>query len=151
MLSGDPLEVPTWWILCAAVKGLKAFGLTSEEWNKRLARASDAYDKQRKQRHITKKESSKWPKDGFKSLRTAAKDEKLIIKKILKKPEKTLKDLIKIQNWIILFLYRNVFEKHFQISIFLDILTFLKKIFLRWSEQIFFDCTAKPCCKFSAL
>jgi hypothetical protein len=89
----------------AAVKGLKAYGLTSEEWNDRLARASDAYDKQRKKRHITQKESGKWPKDGFKSLRTAAKDEKLLIKKVLKKPEKTQKDLIKIQNWIILFLY----------------------------------------------
>ena len=89
----------------AAVKGLKAYGITSEEWNKRLARASDAYDKQRKKRHITTKESGKWPKNGFQSLRTAAKDEKLLIKKVLKKDEKTIKDLLKIQNWVILFLY----------------------------------------------
>ena len=89
----------------AAVKALKAYGLSSPEWNKRLARASDAYDKQRKKRHITKKESSNWPSKGFQSLRDAAKDEKLLIKKVLKKPEKNLKDLIRIQNWVILFLY----------------------------------------------
>ena len=34
----------------AAVKALKAYKVTSEEWNKRLARASDSYDKQRKKR-----------------------------------------------------------------------------------------------------
>ena len=89
----------------AAVKALKAYGGTSEEWNKRLARASDSYDKLRKKRHVTKKESGKWPKNGFQSLRNAAKDEKLLIKKILKKPEKTVKDLLKIQNWVVLFLY----------------------------------------------
>jgi hypothetical protein len=89
----------------AAVKALKVYGVTSEEWNKRLHRASDAYDKLRNKRHVTSKESGKWPKNGFQSLRNAAKDEKLLIKKILKKPEKTFKDLLKIQSWVVLFLY----------------------------------------------
>lgn len=89
----------------AAVKGLKAYGIKSTEWNKRLSEASEKYDKMRAKRKITSKESTKWPKDGYKSLRKAAKDEKFEIKKILKKSDKTLKDLLRIQNYLILFLY----------------------------------------------
>ncbi|MAD43386.1 MAG: hypothetical protein CMH98_00135 [Oceanospirillaceae bacterium] len=89
----------------AAIKGLKAYKLQSEEWNKRLSGASEKYDKMRAKRKITSKESARWPKSGYKSLRKAAKDEKLEIKKNFKKTDKTLKDLLKIQNYIILFLY----------------------------------------------
>ena len=89
----------------AAVKGLKAYGKTSEEWNRRLAKASESYDKQRAKRKITTKEQSKWPKNGYQSLRKAARDEKLLIKKSLKRETKTLKDLLAIQNYLILFLY----------------------------------------------
>ena len=89
----------------AAIKGLKAYKLQSDEWNKRLSGASEKYDKMRAKRKITSKESARWPKSGYKSLRKAAKEEKVEIKKHFKKPEKTLKDLLKIQNYLILFLY----------------------------------------------
>jgi len=89
----------------AAVKGLKAYELKSPEWNSRLTKASESYDKQRAKRKITSKEQSKWPANGYKSLRKAAKEEKLLIKKELKRENKTLKDLLKIQNYLILFLY----------------------------------------------
>ena len=90
----------------AAVKGLTAYGIkTKEPWIKRLSESSEKYDKLRAKRKITGKEQSKWPKDGYKSLRKAAKDEKSMIKNILKKKPKTLKDLLKIQNYVILFLY----------------------------------------------
>jgi hypothetical protein len=90
----------------AAVKGLTAYGIkTKEQWIKKLSESSEKYDKLRAKRKITGKEQAKWPKDGYKSLRKAAKDEKSMIKNILKKNSKTLKDLLKIQNYVILFLY----------------------------------------------
>ena len=89
----------------AAVKGLKAYGMESKEWNTRLSKASESYDKQRAKRKITSKEQEKWPADGYKSLRKAAKEEKLLVKKSLKRKDKTLKDLLAIQNYLVLFLY----------------------------------------------
>lgn len=89
----------------AAVKGLKAYKLQSVEWNQRLSGASEKYDKIRAKRKITTKESKMWPKSGYQSLRKAAKDEKVSLRRLLKKPDKSLKDLLKIQSYIILFLY----------------------------------------------
>jgi len=90
----------------AAVKAAKAYGVKDEEWQKRLAKASDAYDKHRVKRKITEKEKSKWP-DSLDALHKAAKQQKIISRRSLNRKTKTLKDLLEIQKWVILVLYAN--------------------------------------------
>ena len=91
----------------AAVKASQAYGLKSDvEWQKRLAYASDAYDKARTKRHVTEKEKGKWP-DSLDALAKAAKLQKVESRRSLKKTNRKLKDLLSIQKWVILVLYAN--------------------------------------------
>ena len=91
----------------AAVKASKAYGLKDDkQWQKRLADASDAYDKHRTKRKMSTKEKGKWP-DSLDALSKAAKLQKTLSRRSLKKSEKKLKDLLSIQRWVILILYAN--------------------------------------------
>ena len=89
----------------AAVKGAKAYGIVLPNWTERLSKASDAYEKLRLKRRITAKEKSKWPKDGLQSLLKAAKEEQRLVKKVMKKNNKKLKDLLTIQRALVLLMY----------------------------------------------
>lgn len=90
----------------AAVKSLDAFSMKRmEKWASRLEKSAEEYDRYREKRQRSDKEKSKWPTKGFDSLRKAAKLQKQQLTHILKKENKTLKDLWEIQKWLVLTLY----------------------------------------------
>ena len=90
----------------AAVKSLDAFGKQRvEKWATRLANAAEEYDRLREKRQRSEKEKSKWPTKGFDSLRKAARIQKQHIVHIIRKDNKTLRDLWEIQKWLVLVLY----------------------------------------------
>jgi hypothetical protein len=90
----------------AAVKGTKMYGLKQNpDWGAYMTKASDAYDKQRDERHKTKREKDRWPTKGYDALKIAADKMKKDVLKYFKKDKLSVKDLYALQKYVILKLY----------------------------------------------
>ena len=90
----------------AAVKGMKMYGQdTSGEWGPLMSKATEQYEKERDSRRKTKREKDRWPDKGYDSLKDVAKKLKKEVQGLLKKKEPTVKELYRLQKYVVIALY----------------------------------------------
>lgn len=91
----------------AAVKASSAYGKQSDKWSTKMFRDQSEYQAERSKNKRSKTETEKWPKQGFKSLKKAAREQRKRISFLLKEAP-SLKNMYPYQTWILLKLYSEV-------------------------------------------
>ena len=91
----------------AAVKASAAYGKKSDKWSAKMFRDQSQYQTERNKNKRSQTETDKWPKQGFKSLKKAAREQRKRIAFLLKE-DPTLKNMYPYQTWILLKLYGEV-------------------------------------------
>ena len=91
----------------AAVKASSAYGKQSDKWSTKMFRDQSEYQAERSKNKRSKTETEKWPKQGFKSLKKAAREQRKRISFMLKEAP-SLKNMYPYQTWLLLKLYSEV-------------------------------------------
>ena len=91
----------------AAVKASSAYGKQSDKWSTKMFRDQSEYPAERSKNKRSKTETEKWPKQGFKSLKKAAREQRKRISFLLKEAP-SLKNMYPYQTWLLLKLYSEV-------------------------------------------
>jgi len=91
--------------LATAAIALGAYGKKSEKWQKRHTKSIEEYDAQRKKRTLSDAQKKLIPAKGFDSLKRAITHMRRTLKHVLSNGIKTLSELLRVQDLLILSLY----------------------------------------------
>ena len=104
-ISKEPLNVRRI-LTVAGVKAMKMYKQdTSGEWGPMMSKATEEYEKNRDERRKTKREKERWPTKGYDSLKDVAKKIKKENSTLISKKELSVKELYKLQKYVIIALY----------------------------------------------
>ena len=90
----------------AGVKAMKMYGQeNSGQWGTQLAKSTEQYEKERDERHKTKREKERWPSKGYDALKDVAKKLKKEVSTLLTKKQLSIKELYRLQKYVVISLY----------------------------------------------
>lgn len=102
----EPLSVRRH-LATAAVVAMKVYGKNLEQWTSRHNKSIDEYEKDRKTRTLSDKQKKMIPTKGFDALKRAITNMRKTLRHVLNEPIDSLKNLLRVQDYLILNLYEN--------------------------------------------